>query len=110
MIIGNQPALDVDALLRQQQARQAADGSLCRSPIENRKSSPTGSDGSAQSQQLTPSRQLTDAEKMRKVVVELVETERTYVKHLSYLMKTYLEPLKKRNISLQHRNQRIIRK
>eukprot|EP00090_Calanus_glacialis_P043179 TRINITY_DN7639_c0_g1_i2.p1 TRINITY_DN7639_c0_g1~~TRINITY_DN7639_c0_g1_i2.p1 ORF type:complete len:2132 (+),score=281.42 TRINITY_DN7639_c0_g1_i2:95-6490(+) len=95
MIIGNQPPLDVDALLRQQQARQAADGSLCRSPIENRKSSPTGSDGSAQSQQLTPSRQLTDAEKMRKVVIELVETERTYVKHLSYLMKTYLEPLKK---------------
>ena len=31
-------------------------------------------------------RQLTDAEKLRKVVVELVDTERTYVKHLSYLM------------------------
>ena len=31
-------------------------------------------------------RQLTDAEKLRKVVVELVDTERTYVKHLGYLM------------------------
>ena len=62
-------------------------------------------------------RQLTDAEKLRKVVVELVDTERTYVKHLGYLMQvgrhrhrhhhrhchshrhcdksqTYLEPLK----------------
>jgi len=28
-------------------------------------------------------------------VIELVDTERTYVKHLGYLMKTYLEPLKK---------------
>merc|ERR1719500_699989 len=92
MIIGNQPALDVDALLRHQQARQSGDGSLCRSPGERK--SPTGSTGSAQSQQLTPSRQLTDAEKLRKVVVELVDTERTYVKHLGYLMQTYLEPLK----------------
>ena len=34
-------------------------------------------------------RQLTDAEKLRKVVVELVDTERTYVKHLSYLMQVF---------------------
>jgi len=53
------------------------------------------SDGSAPSQQLTPNRTLTDTEKLRKVITELIETERTYVKHLSYLMKTYLEPLKK---------------
>merc|ERR550519_2275686 len=94
MIIGNQPALDVDALLRHQQQarRQSGDGSLCRSPVERK--SPTGSTGSGHSQQLTPSRQLTDAEKLRKVVVELVDTERTYVKHLGYLMQTYLEPLK----------------
>ena len=38
MIIGNQPPLDVDAILRQQQTRSSADGSLCQSP-ENRKSS-----------------------------------------------------------------------
>lgn len=54
---------------------------FCRSPVETRKSSPTGSVASSQSQALlTPSRQLTDAEKLRKVVLELVDTERTYVK------------------------------
>ena len=37
-------------------------------------------------------RQLTDAEKLRKVVVELVDTERTYVKHLSYLMQVDTSP------------------
>ena len=68
MIIGNQPALDVDAILRQQQ----------KSPV--RKSSPVESEGSAPSQQVTPSRQLTDTEKLRKVITELIETERTYVK------------------------------
>lgn len=56
---------------------------FCRSPVETRKSSPTGSIVSSQSQQaavLTPSRQLTDAEKLRKVILELIDTERTYVK------------------------------
>uniref|UniRef100_A0A146LMI1 Protein still life, isoforms C/SIF type 2 n=2 Tax=Lygus hesperus TaxID=30085 RepID=A0A146LMI1_LYGHE len=67
---------------------------FCRSPVETRKSSPTGSvvSGSAG---LTPSRQLTDAEKIRKVVLELIETERTYVKHLNSLLENYLEPLKR---------------
>nr|CAD7256681.1 unnamed protein product [Timema shepardi] len=69
---------------------------FCRSPVETRKSSPTGSVASSQSQALlTPSRQLTDAEKLRKVVLELVDTERTYVKHLNNLLENYLEPLKK---------------
>jgi hypothetical protein len=54
---------------------------FCRSPVETRKSSPTGSVASSHSQALlTPSRQLSDAEKLRKVVLELVDTERTYVK------------------------------
>ena len=53
---------------------------ICRSPGETRKSSPTGSVLSAHSQVMTPSRQLTDAEKLKKVILELVETERTYVK------------------------------
>ena len=74
MIIGNQPALDVDAILRQQQSRQGGPGE------EGRKSSPTESEGSVPSQQVTPSRQLTDTEKLRKVITELIETERTYVK------------------------------
>ena len=53
----------------------------CRSPQETRKSSPTGSvTSSASNADLTPSRQLTDAEKLRKVILELVDTERAYVK------------------------------
>ncbi|XP_073982280.1 guanine nucleotide exchange factor still life isoform X2 [Rhodnius prolixus] len=67
---------------------------FCRSPVETRKSSPTGSVVSSQTA-LTPSRQLTDAEKIRKVVLELIDTERTYVKHLNNLLENYLEPLKK---------------
>lgn len=54
---------------------------FCRSPVETRKtSSPTGSVVSNTSNMMTPSRQLSDAEKLRKVILELVETERTYVK------------------------------
>lgn len=54
---------------------------FCRSPGETRKSSPTGSVVSNTSQTLlTPSRQLTDAEKLRKVILELIDTERSYVK------------------------------
>ncbi|XP_054261705.1 protein still life, isoform SIF type 1 isoform X2 [Macrosteles quadrilineatus] len=69
---------------------------FCRSPGETRKSSPTGSVVSTTSQALlTPSRQLTDAEKLRKVILELIDTERTYVKHLNSLLENYLEPLKK---------------
>lgn len=53
----------------------------CRSPQETRRASPTGSiTSSASNAVLTPSRQLTDAEKLRKVVLELVDTERAYVK------------------------------
>ncbi|XP_055627876.1 protein still life, isoform SIF type 1 isoform X1 [Toxorhynchites rutilus septentrionalis] len=69
---------------------------FCRSPQETRKSSPTGSVASSVSNaMLTPSRQLTDAEKLRKVILELVETEKTYVKHLNNLLEYYLEPLKR---------------
>ncbi|KAL1138853.1 hypothetical protein AAG570_008915, partial [Ranatra chinensis] len=67
---------------------------FCRSPGETRKSSPTGSVVSSQAV-LTPSRQLTDAEKLRKVILELIDTERAYVKHLNNLLENYLEPLKK---------------
>ena len=34
-----------------------------------------------------PAKPLTEAEKMRKVISELVDTEHTYVRHLSFLMK-----------------------
>ena len=34
-----------------------------------------------------PAKPLTEAEKMRKVISELVDTEHTYVRHLAFLMK-----------------------
>ncbi|CAH1980027.1 unnamed protein product [Acanthoscelides obtectus] len=73
---------------------------FCRSPVECRRSatggagSPTGSVVSNASQ-VAPSRQLSDAEKLRKVILELVDTERAYVKHLNNLLENYLEPLKR---------------
>lgn len=67
---------------------------FCRSPQETRKSSPTGSVISSVSNvMLTPSRQLTDAEKLRKVILELVDTERAYVKvnyYAHFYIYTYL--------------------
>lgn len=38
--------------------------------------------------QLSTMRQLTDADKLRKVICELLETERTYVK-VSYVLSTF---------------------
>ncbi|XP_049865888.1 protein still life, isoform SIF type 1 isoform X7 [Pectinophora gossypiella] len=64
----------------------------CRSPADTRRGSPTGSVASAAA---TPSRHLSDADKLRKVLLELVDTERAYVKHLNNLLENYLEPLKK---------------
>uniref|UniRef100_T1ITC4 T-lymphoma invasion and metastasis-inducing protein 1 n=1 Tax=Strigamia maritima TaxID=126957 RepID=T1ITC4_STRMM len=76
----------------------------CRSPmLERRKSSgtppPPSSTGmtpatSATLLPIAPTRQLTDAEKLRKVISELVDTEKTYVEHLNNLLENYLEPLK----------------
>ncbi|CAB3243524.1 unnamed protein product [Arctia plantaginis] len=65
----------------------------CRSPAETRRGSPTGSVASAAAG--TPSRHLSDADKLKKVLLELVDTERAYVKNLNNLLENYLEPLKK---------------
>ncbi|XP_027900668.1 T-lymphoma invasion and metastasis-inducing protein 1 isoform X2 [Xiphophorus couchianus] len=46
-------------------------------------------------------RQLSDADKLRKVICELVETERTYVKDLNCLIGRYLTPLQKENFLTQ---------
>ncbi|XP_041976632.1 protein still life, isoforms C/SIF type 2 isoform X6 [Aricia agestis] len=62
----------------------------CRSPSETRRASPTGSSAA-----VTPSRHLSDADKLRKVLMELVDTERAYVKNLNNLLENYLEPLKR---------------
>lgn len=49
----------------------------------------------------TPPRQLSDADKLRKVICELVETERTYVKDLNCLIGRYLTPLQKETFLTQ---------
>ncbi|XP_037544235.1 T-lymphoma invasion and metastasis-inducing protein 1 [Nematolebias whitei] len=46
-------------------------------------------------------RQLSHADKLRKVINELVETEKTYVKDLHCLMERYLTPLQKENFLTQ---------
>uniref|UniRef100_A0A674MEN8 TIAM Rac1 associated GEF 1 n=1 Tax=Takifugu rubripes TaxID=31033 RepID=A0A674MEN8_TAKRU len=46
-------------------------------------------------------RQLSHADKLRKVINELVETERTYVKDLSCLIERYLTPLQKESFLTQ---------
>ncbi|XP_061818845.1 rho guanine nucleotide exchange factor TIAM1-like isoform X2 [Nerophis lumbriciformis] len=46
-------------------------------------------------------RQLSHADKLRKVINELVDTEKTYVKDLSCLIECYLTPLQKENFLTQ---------
>lgn len=53
---------------------------FCRSPVEMRK---TSNNSNPQTAVSTPNRQLSDSEKLRKVIMELVDTERTYVKVIS---------------------------
>ncbi|XP_008182231.1 protein still life, isoform SIF type 1 isoform X4 [Acyrthosiphon pisum] len=66
---------------------------FCRSPEPARRTSPTVI-SAVQNPQITIGRQLTDAEKLRKVISELVDTEKSYIKHLNNLLENYLEPLK----------------
>lgn len=53
---------------------------FCRSLHEMNPSDPSPSPQDATGPQLATMRQLTDADKLRKVICELLETERTYVK------------------------------
>lgn len=46
-------------------------------------------------------RQLSDADKLRKVISELVDTEKTYVKDLNFLIERYLNPLQKESFLSQ---------
>ncbi|XP_067363154.1 rho guanine nucleotide exchange factor TIAM1 isoform X2 [Channa argus] len=50
---------------------------------------------------LATPRQLSDVDKLRKVICELVETERTYVKDLNCLIGRYLTPLQKETFLTQ---------
>ncbi|KAM3868568.1 rho guanine nucleotide exchange factor TIAM1-like [Diretmus argenteus] len=76
---------------------------------------PMSSSSSSSSSSLSPSpvsavppaavaatqRQLSHADKLRKVISELVETEKTYVKDLSCLIERYLTPLQKESFLTQ---------
>ncbi|MCJ8739800.1 hypothetical protein PDJAM_G00051430 [Pangasius djambal] len=70
---------------------------FCRSLHEMNPSSEAASSSSSSS---LP-RQLSDADKLRKVICELVETERTYVKDLNCLIGRYLTPLQKESFLTQ---------
>ncbi|XP_077063091.1 rho guanine nucleotide exchange factor TIAM1 isoform X2 [Siphateles boraxobius] len=79
---------------------------FCRSLHEMNPSSEVVSPSSGpESSSLPPSnatpRQLSDADKLRKVICELVETERTYVKDLNCLIGRYLTPLQKESFLTQ---------
>uniref|UniRef100_A0A672NFT2 TIAM Rac1 associated GEF 1 n=1 Tax=Sinocyclocheilus grahami TaxID=75366 RepID=A0A672NFT2_SINGR len=79
---------------------------FCRSLHEMNPSSEVVSSSSGpESSSLPPSnatpRQLSDADKLRKVICELVETERTYVKDLNCLIGRYLTPLQKESFLTQ---------
>ncbi|GAB6032814.1 hypothetical protein CHUAL_012017 [Chamberlinius hualienensis] len=68
----------------------------CRSPLPNqRRPTPPPSTTPPAVVNVSTGRQMTDAEKLRKVIMELVDTEKTYVNHLNNLLEYYLEPLKK---------------
>ncbi|KAF8767388.1 Protein still life like protein [Argiope bruennichi] len=75
----------------------------CRMPLEQRRlSSLAGSSASSGSFTLNP-RQLTEAEKLRKVIMELIETEKTYVKHMSEVVEWYEDAMQKHlNSLLEH--------
>ncbi|XP_062429184.1 rho guanine nucleotide exchange factor TIAM1 isoform X3 [Rhea pennata] len=68
---------------------------FCRSLHEMNPSDSSAHPQEITGPQLATMRQLTDADKLRKVICELLETERTYVKDLNCLMERYLKPLQK---------------
>ncbi|KAJ0061548.1 hypothetical protein NL108_005699, partial [Boleophthalmus pectinirostris] len=86
---------------------------FCRSL--NDINTPEASSSSSSSSSLSPSpvsaappavgtatqKQLTHADKLRKVINELVDTEKTYVKDLRFLIDCYLKPLQKDSILTQ---------
>nr|XP_040143143.1 T-lymphoma invasion and metastasis-inducing protein 1 [Ictidomys tridecemlineatus] len=74
---------------------------FCRSLHEMNPSDPSPSPQDTTGPQLATMRQLSDADKLRKVICELLETERTYVKDLNCLMERYLKPLQKETFLTQ---------
>ncbi|XP_023373199.1 T-lymphoma invasion and metastasis-inducing protein 1 isoform X2 [Otolemur garnettii] len=74
---------------------------FCRSLHEMNPSDSSPSPQDSTGPQLATMRQLSDADKLRKVICELLETERTYVKDLNCLMERYLKPLQKETFLTQ---------
>ncbi|KFO21594.1 T-lymphoma invasion and metastasis-inducing protein 1 [Fukomys damarensis] len=74
---------------------------FCRSLHEMNPSDSSPSPPDATGPQLATMRQLSDADKLRKVICELLETERTYVKDLNCLMERYLKPLQRETFLTQ---------
>ncbi|KAM6161574.1 rho guanine nucleotide exchange factor TIAM1 isoform 1-T1 [Erethizon dorsatum] len=74
---------------------------FCRSLHEMNPSDSSPSPPDAAGPQLATMRQLSDADKLRKVICELLETERTYVKDLNCLMERYLKPLQQETFLTQ---------
>ncbi|XP_008564725.1 PREDICTED: T-lymphoma invasion and metastasis-inducing protein 1 [Galeopterus variegatus] len=74
---------------------------FCRSLHEMNPSDSSPSPQDTAGPQLATMRQLSDADKLRKVICELLETERTYVKDLNCLMERYLKPLQKETFLTQ---------
>ncbi|XP_042588466.1 rho guanine nucleotide exchange factor TIAM1-like isoform X4 [Cyprinus carpio] len=81
--------------------RNLHDMNTTEGPVSCSSSSSTSSSSSCVPSPISPlpvlftPRQLSDADKLRKVISELVDTERTYVKDLNILIERYLNPLQK---------------
>ncbi|XP_063060970.1 rho guanine nucleotide exchange factor TIAM1 isoform X2 [Engraulis encrasicolus] len=80
-------------------AAAAAAAATSSSPSPESPCPPPGANTSTSSS--SSARQLSDADKLRKVICELVETERTYVKDLNCLIGRYLTPLQKETFLTQ---------
>ncbi|XP_051766868.1 rho guanine nucleotide exchange factor TIAM1 isoform X2 [Ctenopharyngodon idella] len=87
--------------------RNLHDMNSTEGPISCSSSSSTSSSSSCVPSPISPMpvlftpRQLSDAYKLRKVISELVDTERTYVKDLNILIERYLNPLQKESFLSQ---------
>ncbi|XP_058680734.1 rho guanine nucleotide exchange factor TIAM1 isoform X2 [Ammospiza caudacuta] len=86
---------DGDSLLRMLYLSTEQVAAFCRSLHEMNPCECSAAPQDCAGPQLSAMRQLTDADKLRKVICELLETERTYVKDLNCLMERYLKPLQK---------------
>nr|XP_033793780.1 T-lymphoma invasion and metastasis-inducing protein 2 isoform X1 [Geotrypetes seraphini] len=91
-----------DEALAQAQHREKTDqlvksaeqiSALCRSLQEMQPSGMEGQKESPDPPRRPLARHLSDADKLRKVIQELLDTEKSYVKDLSCLFELYLEPL-----------------